>query len=238
MPTNDTETNSTYHPSAEGNEKVEFSTGEIIGLSLLNGVSGLVGTVGNLLVLVAVVSNKILRTRPDIFIASLAVADLLVTFLNQPMFIYHVSFYEETKGMYYGETTFFKIMALVGHIALLASVSNMFAVTVDRLISIRCPFKYKLLVTTKRVMAAISAAWFVSFAISLVYTVYMATGSEPNRLFLWCYCTLFLLAIVFIYVYILAVARRQENRVIILGIMKGGNTEISVFSPATHTCNR
>ena len=195
-------------------EKVEFSPSEIIGLSLLNGLSIPVGSIGNLLVLFAVSTNKCLQTKSDFFVASLAFPDLLVTLVCQPMFIYHIRYYQQTTGSYYGETTFFKIFSFIGHLSLIASVSNMFAVTVDRFIAVRFSMKYKSLVTKQRVLVTILAMWFISLALALFYVCYRVVQKvEPNKLLLWFYCTFLLVAIVVTYIYILMVAREQEQKI-------------------------
>lgn len=203
--------------STAPDSKLELSTSEIITLSLLNGISSPIGTLGNLLVIAAVVNNKNIQTKPDLFIASLACADLLVNVVSQPMLIYYVN--------NYGATMFDKIKALIGYFSLLASVSNILVVSVDRFFSIRFPLKYKLFATTKKTLIMVAMAWSLSLGIALEYTAeytvsITTTSKEPNALFLWIYCTFSLVTTVVLYVYILAVAIRRKKQSYTLGTIQ------------------
>lgn len=59
----------------------------IIALIPINILSSVVGTIGNSLVIATVYTNKSLQIIPNFWLASMAVADLMVTALGQPLLI-------------------------------------------------------------------------------------------------------------------------------------------------------
>ena len=187
--------------------QIWISTEEAIGICVLCSVSAIVGSLGNVLVIAAVVTSRYLHTVPDFFILSLSLADLLVTAMVQPMRIYETFVYPlETKRTH---DAFNMTSSFVAHLALLASITNMTAVTLDRLIAIRFSLRYVTLITVHRSIMAIAVLWFVSFALALVYTI----PHDVNRMVLWAYVTINLVVTITVYVYIFGVAKRHANMV-------------------------
>ena len=191
----------------ESGVSIWVTTEEAIGISVLSACSAIVGSVGNLLVLVAVATSRYLRTVPDYFIASLSAADALVTTIAQPMLIYQTFFYPLRHKI--TRDAFNVTSIFVGQLALLSSVTSMTAVTLDRLIAIRFALRNANWVTTRRSAVVIVFTWLVSLVLTLVYTV----PRDVDRMGLWAYVTVNLLVAVAIYVYIFSVARRHENKV-------------------------
>ena len=204
---NSTLTNSTCRVFQEPDVSIWVTIEEAIGIAILSACSAIVGSVGNLLVIVAVATSRYLRTVPDFFIVSLSLADVLVTAIAQPMLIYQTFFYPleaKTTCNALNVTSSF-----VAHLALLASVTSMTAVTLDRLVAIRFALRYATWVTARRSTVVIVFTWLVSLAMTLVYTV----PEDVDLMGLWAYVTTNLLATVLIYVYIFSIARGQENKV-------------------------
>ena len=133
----------TLKDSADQDVSVSLAT--IIILSLINSASSVIGTLGNLLVIAALVNDRRLRSSTDYFIASLSVADLLVTSLYQPLSVFRLYFFRtlQEHGIFRG------IMGFVGFLSALASVTSMFVITIDRLVSIVKPLRYETLVTKR-----------------------------------------------------------------------------------------
>ena len=121
------------------------------------------GTLGNFLVLLAVRKNEPLRTIPDLFITSLAFSDFSVCALFLPTSIY----------FNHSENEIFVIVkSFLGHTSMVASATNMFAVTVDRAITIRYPFKYVTIMTTRNALVGIVVVWIVSLVFGALYAPY------------------------------------------------------------------
>ena len=204
---NSTFSNITCGAGQESGVTIWVTTEEAIGIAVLSACSAIVGSVGNLLVLVALATSRYLRTVPDFFIVSLSLADVLVTAIAQPMLIYQTFFYPLEAKM--TRSAFNETSAFVGHLALLASVTSMTAVTLDRLVAIRFALRYTYWVTARRSAVVIMFTWLVSLAMTLLYTV----PRDVDRMGLWAFVTINLLITVSIYVYIFSVARRQANNV-------------------------
>ena len=189
-----------------GTDQTWISTEEAIGICVLCSVSAIVGSLGNVLVIAAVVTSRYLHTVPDFFILSLSLADLLVTAMVQPMWIYQTFAYPlGTKT----QDAFKMTSSFVGHLALLASITSMTAVTLDRLIAIRFSLRYLTWITIRRSFMAIAALWFVSFTLALVYSI----PQDVNQMALWVYVTINLVVTITVYVYIFGVAKRHTNMV-------------------------
>jgi histamine receptor H2 len=130
----------------------------------------------------------------------------------QPLYILFFSF---------GNQLFHKVVGTIGYLSVLASVTNMFAVTVDRFLAIRHPFKYLSFATKKRAILVILTGWSVSVLMTVV-CVGIMKKNEKNFLFSG-YTFLSLVVTINIYIYLLIVAKREHNKVVTLSI---GNDSI------------
>ncbi|XP_078361871.1 histamine H2 receptor-like [Oculina patagonica] len=176
----------------------------VIFLSMVCALASVIGTLGNSLVLLAVRNNANLRTIPDLFITSLAGSDFTVCALFLPIMIYNLN--HRTPDDQY--MVFYSVKRFLGHASMVASASNMFAVTVDRVIAIRFPFKYIAVMTTRRALVGILVVWFVSLAFGSLYARrFLSTH------FVSSYNVTLLLVTIIMYIYIFIIAKRQENRI-------------------------
>ena len=174
-------------------------------LSTVLGVASVVGSLGNTLVLLSIIKFDNLRDIPDLFIFSLSLSDLLVTALYQPLKAYRIKNFQEssTNEVYRAISTF------LGYFSLIASITNVFWVTVERLISIRFPLKYDILVTRPRAVVTLVCIW--AFSVTLGIIVSRNSFFRPHI------STFFLLSIagtVSIYIYIFSIAKRHEAAVV------------------------
>ena len=179
---------------------------EAIILSLICALASVIGTLGNSLVLLAVYSNGNLRTIPDLFITSLAFSDFSVCAMFLPMLIYDFNQNAGEKSQAELET-FDLVKSFFGHTSMVASATNMFAVTVERVIAIRFPFRY-VFMTKKHALVGIVVVWIISLTFGGLYA--------PNlipRLYIAFYCSALLVTTIIMYIYIFITAKRQENRI-------------------------
>lgn len=91
--------------------------------------------------------------------------------------------------------------------SMVASASNMFAVTIDRIIAIRFPFKY-VFMTTKHAVVQILLVWIVSLAFGVLYA-----PKSVSNMYIALYCSALLMATIVMYIYIFIIAKRAENRI-------------------------
>jgi len=114
------------------------------------------GLMGNVLVIVAFIQTKTLRKSvTNFFVTSLAVSDLLVVVFIMPIKIHQAlhnqgfcTSLEVCKIYYTTDVTFF-----------VASITNLFAVTVDRYIAITMPYRYQKIMKPYRAKMIIALVW-------------------------------------------------------------------------------
>ncbi|CAH8552544.1 unnamed protein product [Schistosoma mattheei] len=114
---------------------------------------------GNSLVISAVATTKGLRRITDLYIVSLALADLLVAVLILPLFIMR-----QVYGHWPYESHELCIYWLSLNVFLCsASILNICCISVDRYIAINYPMKYISKRTRRTAFAMIGGAWMASF---------------------------------------------------------------------------
>ena len=175
-------------------------------LSVICALASFCGSFGNVLVILTVLKSPSLRGVPDLIISSLAFSDFTVCFIYLPLWIYGYNHFTSPATQ---QGSPFKITkSFFGHCSLIASVTNMFAVTVDRVIAIRFPFKYLGIMTANTAYIIIAIVWFISLAAGVLYAQKMF-----SKIILIGYCIILMLCTISLYAYIFVIAKRQENKV-------------------------
>ena len=118
----------------------------------------------NILVMVAVKTNRRLRTKSNVSLACLATTDLVVGLVVQPLQIVRHSFILK------GETgiicsTLGAIRVTITTKCLISSLYLFVLLSAERYIAIKHPLTYENLVTEVRIIAATGLAWAVAIAI-------------------------------------------------------------------------
>ena len=112
----------------------------------------MLGTVfGNSLVIASVVKFEYLQTVPNIFIANLAVADIMAGMVSTP--ILYAFTYLQSK------TTYCYILIVIGAIPFFASISSLLLIAVDRTICIAEPFFYQQRMTGRLAVLLSLCGW-------------------------------------------------------------------------------
>ena len=182
-----------------------LSSEVVTALSVVSAVASLIGSVGNLLVLLAVFKNDNIRTIPDFFITSLAFSDFTVCAVFLPLSIYQFHQPQNT-GQENDSSSLAK--SFLGHVSMVASATNMFAVTIDRVIAIGFPFKYVASVTKQKAAVTIAVVWMISIALGA-----LLIGELISIYVIAIYSAVLLLNTIVMYIYIFVKAKRQENRI-------------------------
>ena len=181
-----------------------LSSEAVTALSVVSAVASLIGSVGNLLVLLAVFKNDNIRTIPDFFITSLAFSDFTVCAVFLPLSIYQ--FRQQNTGQENDSSSLAK--SFLGHVSMVASATNLFAVTIDRVIAIGFPFKYVASVTKQKAAVTIAVVWMISIALGA-----LLIGELISIYVIAIYSAVLLLNTIVMYIYIFVKAKRQENRI-------------------------
>ena len=114
----------------------------------------------NLFIFVAVSSSASLREKPSvIFILSLTLADLCIAGIDEPLSILVI---EEVIQNPNSHVKLKWAVFYINWITCGASALSLLAASLDRLIFITFPFKYKKIITTKRAFSFVLFIWIVS----------------------------------------------------------------------------
>ncbi|KAH7636481.1 hypothetical protein HUG17_10451 [Dermatophagoides farinae] len=112
---------------------------------------------GNAMVVHAIRTERKLHTVSNMFILSLAIADLIVGLMVMPLSSTYVIFGDWILGLFVCQ-----LWLVIDYTASTASIFNLLILSLDRYWSIRSPLKYLCKRTKKRALAMIGIVWMIS----------------------------------------------------------------------------
>ncbi|XP_051960704.1 alpha-2Db adrenergic receptor [Xyrauchen texanus] len=121
----------------------------------------LVTIVGNVLVVVAVFTSRALRAPQNLFLVSLASADILVATLVIPF-----SLANEVMGYWYFGSTWCAFYLALDVLFCTSSIVHLCAISLDRYWSVTKAVSYNLKRTPRRIKSMITVVWVISAVIS------------------------------------------------------------------------
>ncbi|NWR82165.1 ADRA2 protein, partial [Centropus unirufus] len=135
---------------------------------------------GNVLVILAVLSSRALRAPQNLFLVSLAAADILVATLIIPF-----SLANELLGYWYFEKTWCEVYLALDVLFCTSSIVHLCAISLDRYWSVSRAVEYNAKRTPRRIKCAIVIVWTIAAVISLPPLVYKgekkaAGGGRPQ----------------------------------------------------------
>ncbi|XP_030623990.1 alpha-2B adrenergic receptor [Chanos chanos] len=116
---------------------------------------------GNILVIIAVLTSRSLRGPQNLFLVSLAAADILVATLIIPF-----SLANELMGYWYFCSIWCEIYLALDVFFCTSSIVHLCAISLDRYLSISRPVKYSSQRTPRRIKGAIVVVWLIAAIIS------------------------------------------------------------------------
>lgn len=169
--------------------------------SAINVPSMLVAIVGNSLVLAAILSAPSLRSPAILLLCNLALSDLLVGLVIQPLFIAHS--FNLTKRL------LTSIWLIMSYSACGISLCTMTAIAVDRFLALHYHLRYSTMVTSFRIKTILTALWLKSFIFSGIYF----WSVRIFFLYITIFVCLCLIISVFCYVRIFKIVRHQQKKI-------------------------
>ncbi|XP_038588894.1 alpha-2B adrenergic receptor-like [Micropterus salmoides] len=131
--------------------------------------------VGNILVIIAVLTSRSLKGAQNLFLVSLAAADILVATLIIPF-----SLANELQGYWAFSSIWCEIYLALDVLFCTSSIVHLCAIALDRYLSISRPVSYGAKRTPIRIKAAIIVVWLISAVISFppLLTLDKSEGGE------------------------------------------------------------
>lgn len=130
-------------------------------LTVLVGILILLTVFGNVLVVIAVFTSRALKAPQNLFLVSLASADILVATLVMPF-----SLANELMGYWYFGEVWCEIYLALDVLFCTASIAHLCAISLDRYWSITQAIEYNLKRTPRRIKCIIFIVWVIAAVIS------------------------------------------------------------------------
>ena len=130
-----------------------------------------IAVVGNVTVIILIFKRRRLHVMTNYFVVSLASADFFVG-LFLPTFIIACAFWSSCEITTYN--MFFNLFTL-------ASIANLFVMTVERYVFIVHPLRYQTSATSCRLFAAMSASWIIPALLSFSPLFWKFSSSEKVK---------------------------------------------------------
>ena len=113
---------------------------------------------GNTLVLTSIVRTPSIRSPSMIMLCSLAVSDLLVGFIAQPLFI--------ADELIKENLVLYRVSAMIGFSVCGVSLASITLISIDRFLAVRYHMRYATLVRQSRAISIIVIIWLFTFVCS------------------------------------------------------------------------
>ena len=181
-----------------------------VALITVNSIVGVSGTLGNLLVCVVVATNPRLHRSSNYLLFSLAIADLIVTMLCEPVFV-----------AYLGMTTFFNDCAtnlnqayrILTRLSCTASVVHMAAISVDRFIAVVYPLRYKSIIDNYGLKILLITSWVLPITVAISNIVIPAHFHKVKAfLGLGVFGTSYLTVFLFYSMIVISLVKRRKEK--------------------------
>nr|XP_008122676.1 PREDICTED: alpha-2B adrenergic receptor-like [Anolis carolinensis] len=131
---------------------------------------------GNVLVIIAVLTSRSLKAPQNLFLVSLAAADILVATLIIPF-----SLANELMGYWYFDKVWCKAYLALDVLFCTASIVHLCAISLDRYWSVSQAIEYNSKRTPRRIKCTILVVWLLAALISLPPLVFNTNPSEAQE---------------------------------------------------------
>lgn len=157
--------------------KQPFTVQTSVMLTILVGMLILLTVFGNVMVVIGVITSRALRAPQNLFLVSLACADILVSTLVMPF-----SLANELMGYWYFGTVWCEIHLALDVLFCTSSIVHLCAISLDRYWSVTKAIEYNLKRTPRRIKCTICLVWALAALISFppLITMTKKEGGKDN----------------------------------------------------------
>ncbi|XP_032220504.2 histamine H2 receptor [Nematostella vectensis] len=134
-------------------------------------IIAVITVIGNGVVIAVISCSRRLRNQPNMFILSLAIADFSVGLFITPTGFICLRLVQCDP----------RIQAVFFNALLHASMANLLTLTIDRLLAVTYPLRYRTLVTGFRMAVGVAAAWVIPFVVCAVRLAWLYSDRESTR---------------------------------------------------------
>ena len=139
---------------------------------------------GNVLVILAFVLHRRMRTVTNAFVVSLACTDLCVALFSMPVWVAYLL----TGPMWVLGATVIRAWTMVDILIGTASIMNLMAISFDRVLCIRYPLQYSHWMTRRKVTAIIACVWIYSISVAVASFLLFTERLFNLIVFIMCFC--------------------------------------------------
>ena len=197
---------SNLNQAVESNEvtstlSLYVSDGETASLVVFCVFFGSVGVLENLVLILAIILTDQFADKPsNIFVLSLAFADLLVCGVSAPLFIYN--FYHPI----------FSIFINVSKFTAIASTGSIFTLSLDRFISLVRGMKYPKIMTFKRTVSLVASTWVVAIFVGISAVIGLVWKIMPDLKVTRYFIGFYILSTIVIDMYMYSLGRKHRKQ--------------------------
>ena len=210
--------------SRDGNSHLETI---VIINCVLNAPLILISITGNALVLATILKTSSLRSEPSfIFLCSLAIADLFVGFIAQPIYIASEVTSQSLSLVY-------DLSHITAFFACGVSLCTVAAISLDRFLALHYHMRYSTLVTITRVWYTLVIIWLIDI---LLASVYFVSWKVSYIIMAFGIATCVLIS-TFSYIRIYRIVRRHQRQILDLQLTRQTHFQIVDHQLTRQTCS-
>ena len=164
QPTFNSTTRSLFN-STDAQSSFHMDYGAVLAAAVFEIIISLVGTLGNSFTIIAVLRNRNLQYATNFLIVSLSVADALVCTILVPMRASQHIAYQYDSSI---PKSFVEVAGFVGRVNIIASISTLVCLSIDRYLALSRPLKYATSIRYNlwKVLVAIATIWILAIFIT------------------------------------------------------------------------